>query len=110
MKAPMILPWVARRAGISEELALKLWRRAASEAEIRLGTTQGSDYHSLVSEYFLSLADDESPSHCRQPALSMGWTWRQQQRISRLSMLAAQNVWCDWNEQWQDCYCLRKAA
>lgn len=33
MNAPMILPWIARKAGITDELALKLWRRAASEAE-----------------------------------------------------------------------------
>ena len=33
MNAPKILPWIARKAGISDELALKLWRRAVSEAE-----------------------------------------------------------------------------
>ena len=33
MSAPKILPWIAKKASISEELALKLWRRAVSEAE-----------------------------------------------------------------------------
>lgn len=33
MQAPKILPRIASQAGISEELAPKLWRRAASEAE-----------------------------------------------------------------------------
>ena len=31
LKAPKILPWIARKAGISDELALKLWRRAISD-------------------------------------------------------------------------------
>jgi hypothetical protein len=37
MNAPKILPWIARKAGISDELALKLWRRAVSEAEYLTG-------------------------------------------------------------------------
>ena len=37
VKAPKILPWIARKAGISDELALKLWRRAISEAEYITG-------------------------------------------------------------------------
>ena len=42
MKAPKILPWIARKAGISDELALKLWRRAISEAEYLAGKAEGA--------------------------------------------------------------------
>lgn len=108
MKAPQILPWVAHQAGISEELALKLWRRAASETELRLGTCQGSEYHRLTQEYFLSLADDESPNQNCQLAPRITWAWQQQQRLSRLSMQAMQRAWADWSDCWQDC--LKKAA
>jgi hypothetical protein len=48
MKAPKILPWIARKAGISDELALKLWRRAISEAEYLTGKTEGSEYWGLA--------------------------------------------------------------
>ena len=41
MSAPKILPWIARKAGISDELALKLWRRAVSEAEHLTGHSSG---------------------------------------------------------------------
>jgi len=44
MNAPKILPWIARKAGISDELALKLWRRAGSAAEYLTGKTEGSPY------------------------------------------------------------------
>jgi hypothetical protein len=44
MNAPKILPWIARKAGISDELALKLWRRALSEAEYLTGKAEGSEY------------------------------------------------------------------
>jgi len=59
MNAPMILPWIARKAGITDELALKLWRRAASEAEYLTGKTEGSDFWGLSVERFLSIVEDE---------------------------------------------------
>ena len=50
MNAPKILPWIARKAGISDELALKLWRRALSEAEYLAGKAEGSEYWTLAVE------------------------------------------------------------
>ena len=50
MKAPKILPWIARKAGITDELALKLWRRAISEAEYLTGQAEGSEYWNLAIE------------------------------------------------------------
>ena len=48
MKAPKILPWIARKAGISDELALKLWRRAVSEAEYLTGKQEGNEFNELI--------------------------------------------------------------
>lgn len=110
MQAPMILPWVARKAGISPELALKLWRRAASETELRLGTCQSPDYHRLAAERFLSLAEDESCAPACQPAGHITWICRHHRRLFRLSIIAAQQTWNDWNGLWQDYYLGRKAA
>ena len=59
MNAPKILPWIARKAGISDELALKLWRRAVSEAEYLTGKTEGSAYWGLAVDRFLSIVEDE---------------------------------------------------
>lgn len=100
MKAPMILPWIAKKAGISEALALKLWRRAASETELQLGTSEGREYHRLASEYFLILIDDESVACSSQFISPFIRSWWQQQRLSRLSMQAAQHAWRDWQQVW----------
>jgi hypothetical protein len=59
MNAPKILPWIARKAGITDELALKLWRRAVSEAEYLTGQTEGSAYWGLAIDRFLSIVEDE---------------------------------------------------
>lgn len=103
MKAPSILPAVAHRAGISEALALKLWRRASSETEWRLGVSDGPEYHRMATEAFLSLADDESSNQGCQLSPRFTWVWRQQHRLSFLSMLAFERTWQDWNTCWQDC-------
>ena len=47
MRAPKILPWIAKRAGIDEALALRLWRRAAGEAELIIGNHDSSDFYRL---------------------------------------------------------------
>ena len=52
MQAPKILPRIAHKAGISEELALKLWRRAASEAECLCGKADGAEYGAWPSTAF----------------------------------------------------------
>ena len=53
MKAPKILPWIASKPGISEELALNLWRRAAGEAQVIPGCCNSSDYYRLAVERFI---------------------------------------------------------
>lgn len=113
MKAPKILPWVAKRAGISEELALKLWRRAAGEAEHLVGTADGPEYWGLAIERFYSLVEDESRAVAADhltPAPRLSWMCRHQTRISMLSLLAAQNTYQFWHQSWQNLYLPKKAA
>ena len=108
MKAPENLTLVARKAGISEELALKLWRCSASEAEILLGTCTSPEYHHRAMQGFLSRVDDESPNPIRQHAPHITWAWQQQERLSRLSLRVFHQACHDWNYAWRDC--LKKAA
>ena len=108
MKAPKILPWIAKKAGISEELALKLWRRAAGEAEQLTGKANGSEYWGLAVERFLELAEDESTSRATPcsltPAPRVDWMWKHQSRMSLLSLMAAQNAYRFWQHTWQNLY------
>lgn len=113
MKAPKILPWIARKAGISDELALKLWRRAVSEAEYLTGKSEGSEYWGLAVERFLAIVEDEvGPSHSvgLTPAPQLSWMWRHQTRMSMLSMLAAQNAYRCWQNAWENAVAPKKAA
>jgi hypothetical protein len=112
MNAPKILPWIARKAGISDELALKLWRRAVSEAEYLTGCCEGSEYWGLAVERFLIIVEDEvgrSPEYSLSPAPRLSWMWHHQSRMSLLSLMAAQNAYRFWQNAWDNLY-PKKAA
>lgn len=113
MNAPKILPWIAKKAGISETLALKLWRRAAGEAAELTGQHDNSEYWGQAVARFLSLVEDEVgkvPSYTLTPAPRMAWFFHHQHRISLLSLIAAQNTYRLWQENWYQFYPLNKAA
>lgn len=113
MNAPKILPWIARKAGISDELALKLWRRALSEAEFLTGTAEGSNYWGLAVERFLAIVEDEvgsPPEYSLSPAPRLSWMWHHQSRMSLLSMMAAQNTYRYWQNTWQSMAAQKKIA
>lgn len=105
MKSPKILPWIARRAGISDALALKLWRRAAGEAEEITGHCDSSEYFGLAIERFIHLVEDESGVLVERETLlsaDLAWLWRHQGRMSQLSLLAAQSTYRLWRSQWEN--------
>ena len=112
MKAPKILPWVAHKAGISEALALKLWRRAAGEAEEMAGCCNSSDYYRLAVERFIDLSESEGDkctaskprkqAGCVLPTPNVSWMWRHQNRMSQLNLLAAQNTYRLWQSNWNN--------
>lgn len=113
MNAPKILPWIARKAGISDELALKLWRRALSEAEFLTGKAEGSNYWGLAVERFLAIVEDEAgqaPEYCLSPAPRLSWMWHHQSRMSLLSMMAAQNTYRYWQNTWKSMAAQKKIA
>lgn len=106
LSAPKILPWIARKAGISEELALKLWRRAASEAEFLSGRSDGPEYAGLAMERLLALVEDEvgyTPEYNMVPASRVAWMWQHQSRLSMLSLTAAQTTCQAWMSAWAQC-------
>jgi hypothetical protein len=113
MNAPKILPWIARKAGISEELALKLWRRAITEAEQLTGKSTGSEYWGLAVKRFLDLVEGEAgelPQNTLTPAPRLSWLWHHQTRVSLLSLIAAQNAYRFWQKTWGNLYEPKKAA
>lgn len=108
MRAPKILPWIARRAGIDDRLALKLWRRAAGEAELIIGSRDSSDFSRLAVERFINLAEEEAGR-----TLSGGnvnWLYRHQARMATLGLIAAESTYQLWQKNWADFVAGQKLA
>lgn len=71
MKAPKILPWLARRAGISDSRAELLWRAVCVQAAANTGEHDGSRYLGEAQQRLLDLLARERWHS--QPALT--WPW-----------------------------------
>jgi len=113
MRAPKILPWIAHKAGLSEALALKLWRRAAGEAEELTGCCNSSEYFHLAVERFIDLVEGESDAAMARSAPAqpqVSWMWRHQNRMSQLNLLAAQNTYRLWQSNWDNFLATQKRA
>lgn len=87
-KTPKILPWLAKKAGISESRAATLWHDAERWAG-RRAAVGSSLYFKLAVDRLLELALAES---LRADAASFGWRpWaRAQARFWAVSMQVAQ--------------------
>lgn len=101
MRPPKLLPWIARRAGISDELALKLWRRAAAEAEDRIGNANSSEYFAAAVDGFLRLVEDEACGEAAEKPVSLGWVWRYQKRMAAHSLTTSYSLFRWWDKLWR---------
>lgn len=74
---PKLLPWLARKAGISADRAEILWRAARRYAASHVGATETSDYWKTAMDRLLELIAAEA---LREDAASFGWRrWSRQQ-------------------------------
>lgn len=103
MKAPKILPWIAHKDGITDQLALNLWRRAAGESEEINGCCNSSDYYRQAVSRFIDLADDEGAKCAKHDPLallslipSVSWLLREQNRLWQVNLLATQKACRSW--------------
>jgi hypothetical protein len=78
---PILLPWLAKKAGIPLRRAEILWHAAERHAAHITGETDGSAYYETAMDRLHELVAAES---LREDAASFGW-----RRWSRLN----QNVW-----------------
>ena len=103
MKAPKLLPWIARKAAISDELALNLWRRAAAEAEEIAGNRTSDEFCRLAVERLIDLCADESERTSSNGSFTtqLAYLRRHQNRLVQLNLLAVRNtcrlVFDSWN-------------
>ena len=87
-RTPMLLPWLAKKAGITERRATTLWLDAERWAA-RRAVAGSSGYFKLAVDRLLELVAAES---LREDAASFGWRpWaRAQARCWAISMQVAQ--------------------
>lgn len=57
MRAPKMLPWIARRSGITEARAAALWDEALRIADERGGPSGSPEYWATAMERWLALVD-----------------------------------------------------
>jgi hypothetical protein len=87
LKTPKLLPWLAKKAAISERRAATLWHDSERWAAHR-AAPGSSDYYKLAVDRLLELVAAES---LREDAASFGWRpWaRAQARLWAISMQVA---------------------
>lgn len=67
---PKLLPWLARKAGITDRRAEVLWHAAQRHAALRTGDTDGPAYARAAMDRLLELVAAEA---LREDAASFGW-------------------------------------
>lgn len=60
MKLPKMLPWLARRAGVSDERAAELWAEAIRHATLKTGWVGTPEYWRVAVDRVVELLDAES--------------------------------------------------
>ena len=112
MKAPKLLPWIARKAGIDDALALKLWRRAAGESERLTRSSASAEYYAAALSRFIDLVNDESNVACTTPATGTpsGWMWRHRKHMSQLNSFAVQDIRRLWQSNWGNLLASQKTS
>ena len=95
MNSPMILPWIAHKAGISEARAEELWREALCHATDETGWVGTNEYWEAAESRLHDLIDRESKTPCLPTPEISGWV-RLQSRIAHLPLLAAES----WSLAW----------
>ena len=80
MQAPKILPWVARKAGISECDALDAWQHALAEAAVQVGARSGASFHRGAFDRFVALAHARATVRAARAARTAPSTTRRSPR------------------------------
>lgn len=89
MNTPMYLPWLARKAGISDAQALELWHEALRHATDLTGWVGGPDYWAAAHERLLELTDAER-QHRTAPRLVR--MVRTQHHLAQLPLQAMEDL------------------
>lgn len=107
MKTPKLLPWFARKAGVSEERAAVLWRKAVRQATADTGWVGNAEYWGEAMSNFLRLLEEEQTTFC---APRMTPYIRSQNRLWRLPLIALELMVSASNRSARNHWTSRRAA
>lgn len=108
MKTPKLLPWYARKAGVSDERAEVLWRRAVRAATAETGWVGNPEYWGAAMTHFQHLLAEEQATFCAPRVTPLV---RSQNRMWRLPLIAMEDVFSAIAANWQrNLDIFRKAA
>ncbi|PKO57066.1 MAG: hypothetical protein CVU28_00625 [Betaproteobacteria bacterium HGW-Betaproteobacteria-21] len=98
MKAPKLLPWYARKAGVPIERANTLWRKAVREATSETGWVGNAEYWGATMDIFLDLLEAEKNTLCTPCVTPFV---RSQNRMWRLPLTAMEDMFFAMSASWQ---------
>lgn len=98
MRAPKLLPWYARKAGIPLERAEALWDEAVRRATAETGWVGNAEYWGAAADNFIDLLERERAATCAPQFLPL---LRSQARMWRLPLLAIEDLLCATRASWQ---------
>ncbi len=107
MKTPKLLPWYARKAGVSLERATVLWHKALRQSTAETGWVGTSEYWGEAMNNFLRLLEAEQGSYCSPRVTPLV---RSQNRIWRLPLIAMEDVYSAMSAHWQRYASARRRA
>lgn len=108
MKTPKLLPWQARKAGVSLERAEVLWNKAIREATADTGWVGTSEFWDFAETRFRELLEAERSTLCAPQIESLV---RSQTRLGMLPLIAAEQMVTVMSANWQRfCNQMKKAA
>lgn len=91
-RAPKLLPWLARRSGVSDQLADRLWRRSAQEATAIADASDSADYHAIALDRLLNLLEVEANGTADFEPSRHAWMWRHTERMARCTSIATLSI------------------
>ena len=98
MKTPKLLPWYARKAGVSNERAEVLWRKAVREATDETGWVGNSEYWGAAMSHFQRLLNEDKATLCAPRVTPLV---RSQRRMLRLPLIAMEDFFTAMRVNWQ---------
>lgn len=98
MKTPKLLPWYARKAGISTARAEALWSKAVRTATAETGWVGNAEYWGACMDAFTALLERERNTLCAPQMMPFV---RSHNRMWRLPLIAMEDMFTVIHTHWQ---------